>query len=472
MIHMIQELFGQTLKKLHPQIFPPAFISAATSSTGRNHLFISFAREDRALAVWLTQKLTAEGYKVWCEALSLLGGENYPKDVDAAITTGSFRFIALYSEAALQNAELSRQRSLALAVADPSDFVIPLSIGRLATNRLDRKSTQLTFVEFDNWALGLRQLLKKLETISCPRPLGTGRSIAAQSFLQNDFLSNEPELLLSNHLRFEKIPERILHFFTETRVNWREVPSSWGYKYVAPGNFYSFQAPPPEAMRKLNLEKIDEYAWGQDTSINGISSLDLVSELLRKALYAKCRERGLLFCRDTHVTYFPSGLVAKDRIRYARPDGMRSHISVVGKRKYWRPGSSSEYRYYLVPDFFIKRDIFGRFSAALRVRVRITDPRGTVLPPRTSLSRRKHLCKDWWNDDWLHRTLAIAQFIGDDGRIVIGSDEIEQIVIPSDLVPATAPRGIEEDLLGSAAYEERADYLRDRGEEPDGPGAE
>src|SRR5438045_6308152 len=56
--------------------------SLATSSRNpivRDHLFISYATEDRSLAEWLTRKLTADGYRVWCDCFSLLGGESYPR---------------------------------------------------------------------------------------------------------------------------------------------------------------------------------------------------------------------------------------------------------------------------------------------------------------------------------------------------------------------------------------------------------
>ena len=38
----------------------------------RDHLFISYAWEDSQLAEWLALKLTAEGFKVWCDRLKLL----------------------------------------------------------------------------------------------------------------------------------------------------------------------------------------------------------------------------------------------------------------------------------------------------------------------------------------------------------------------------------------------------------------
>ena len=42
-----------------------------------DHLFISYATEDFVLAEWLTRKLTALGYRVWCDRFELLGGERF-----------------------------------------------------------------------------------------------------------------------------------------------------------------------------------------------------------------------------------------------------------------------------------------------------------------------------------------------------------------------------------------------------------
>ena len=64
------------------------------SSGVADHLFISYAWEDAALAEWLTLQLTNLGYAVWCDRFELLGGESYPRDIDAAIKDRRFRVLA------------------------------------------------------------------------------------------------------------------------------------------------------------------------------------------------------------------------------------------------------------------------------------------------------------------------------------------------------------------------------------------
>ena len=87
------------------------------------------------------------------------------------------------------------------------------------------------------------------------------------------------------------------------------------------------------------------------------------------------------------------------------------------------------YRYHLAPVFSAEALPSGGLALFVRVRLRLTDDNGIPLKGRTIVSRRKHLCKNWWNDDWFHRMLAIMQFLSDDGTIVIGPISSDQIVV-------------------------------------------
>ena len=57
----------------------------------------------------------------------------------------------------------------------------------------------------------------------------------------------------------------------------------------------------------------------------------------------------------------------------------------------------------------------------MRNRGYLADVGNEPFKGRSVIARRKHLCRNWWNDDWLARTLAICQFLADsDGFIRIG----------------------------------------------------
>src|SRR3972149_11761133 len=77
-----------------------------------DHLFVNYATEDGELAEWLTLRLTTEGYKVWCYRVKLLGGESYPRDIDRAIKTQTFRMLSLISRNSLTKENPLKERTL------------------------------------------------------------------------------------------------------------------------------------------------------------------------------------------------------------------------------------------------------------------------------------------------------------------------------------------------------------------------
>jgi hypothetical protein len=72
-------------------------VPQSPENQAREHLLINYATEDVALAEWLTGKLTAEGYRVWCDRFRLLGGESCPMQIGDANKNRTFRMLSLPS---------------------------------------------------------------------------------------------------------------------------------------------------------------------------------------------------------------------------------------------------------------------------------------------------------------------------------------------------------------------------------------
>ena len=133
------------------------------NNTAKEHLFISYATEDSKFAEWLALRLTADGYKVWCDRTHLLGGESYPDDIDDAIKNRTFRLLALLSRASLRKPNPKKERTLALNIARERsiDFLIPLNVDGLSATELDWMTSDLTFIPFHvNWAMGFASFLR------------------------------------------------------------------------------------------------------------------------------------------------------------------------------------------------------------------------------------------------------------------------------------------------------------------------
>jgi len=456
-LRILLDVTHPQVKGLHPQIFPPTLLALQPqSSTLKDHVFISSAPEDRVLAGWLARRLVAEGYLVWYEDLNLLGGEVYPESVDEAIRDRAFCVIALYSRASLVNPEVTRQRAFALSIGRDhnGDFFIPIDVDGINLSQVDRVTSSLVFIPFtNNWASGLQQLLSKLDSSGCPKPLYHGKTIVAQSLLGKDVLSDQTETLLSNCLQVERLPQ-VIHRFKAAR----QVPGDlerfkfeWAYRQVDPVTFLSFYQPPLHVLEKNALRLNGSELWQNVESIDGILARNLVSELIRKSLIVKCHQRGLRFCADTGLHYFPWGLL--NRLEFIRPNGSRSYINVTGQRKFWRPSGAQQYRYHIAPVFSVAQDLFDDFTVLVYIRIRLTDISGQVLPKRTAISRRKHLCKGWWNKEWLDRLLAVCQYLADDDRILIGGQQDEQVIISATPVSLSAPLGINEVALGHLSFD-------------------
>jgi hypothetical protein len=417
----------------HPQIFCPPFFPAAggvSLAPSRDYLIMDFADADEPLATWLARRLTIEGYDVWCRSIAPVGGTSLHETIGMLIKNRAFRFLPVLSPASITDPDLSARRAMAAAVS--SDMLLPIVAASFEKNRLDAKTRALEFVHFeDSWATGLKLLLDVLTAAQCPRSASGGIGIALRSFMPPDVISHQAEILYSN--RFQPaVPDAILRYTTATAIEddrFYQAQLQWAFRRVDPHNFLAFHPPPDALWDEFGIRTAGGASWSHVPAIDGILTHHLAPELLRKSLIVECIKRGLKFCNQSHLLYFPQGLVPSDRLYFRKPDGSKSFVNAAGRRTYWRPHQSIPYRYHLAPVFSAETLPSGGLGLFMRVRLRLTDDNGIPLKGRTIVSRRKPLCKYWWNDDWFHRMLAIVRFLSDDGTIVIGPLSSGQIVV-------------------------------------------
>jgi hypothetical protein len=424
----------------------------SSDETSGSHLFVSYAVEDWPLAEWLTRKLTAEGFRVWCDRFKLLGGESYTRDIDVAIKTRTFRFLALLSKQSLTKPNPTKERTLALNIARERgiDFLIPLNVDGLKPTELDWMTSDLTFIPFHpSWAKGLKQLLDKLRSVDAPRPLADGMRIAAETFYERDLLSNKPETVHLNLLRVLKMPKAVKRFEASrkpTEQERKDLARKWPHYYIDAGHILAFQSPPSGPLNDIALKGAGALHWPSFERIDKIQTANLIPSLLSKSVRVKCLEKGLAMTPNDNVVYFPKGLLPSDRLHYHNHTGKRTWILAAGIRHHnTRP---LEYSYHLSPDFRIRQDLLDSFTVQLRVRLYLTELDGGPLSNRSANARRKRICANWWNLGWLSRHLAICEYLsGGSGEVAIGRDPSERIVLDARLLRLDAPNGIDETLL-------------------------
>jgi len=363
------------------------------------------------------------------------------------------------------------------------EFVIPVRLDDFDVRTVDLASANFAFIPFhENWSTGLQQLFEILTSINCPKASTILRTTAVPPF-EKDVLSSESEEVYSNSFRLQKVPEVIYRFGVGPEFDQALNQNlSWPYKKINDNLVFSFHHPPSEILQRCKVienggdswRDVTDITWTESGVRKRVSRENLLLELVRKSLVSLCNQRGLSYCPETNLHYFPDGLLDRNRFGAVLPDGKKiSSLKVYGERKYYLPQNKSEYyRYQLAPTFFIDNRMFRNDQdesdlsmetavALVRLKIRFTDTENVLLSSRKSVSRRKHLCKNWWNDDWFKRILAIVQFLSGGEKLVIGHLPSEQIWIDAQPLKFSISGGIDEERLGRNAYSRDEFLLRE-----------
>ncbi|WP_428940976.1 TIR domain-containing protein [Fontivita pretiosa] len=462
----------------HPQIFCPPFFPVAgglSLAYSPDHLVIDHVDADAALAHWLARRLTLAGYHVWCRGLAPLAGSSVTETVRGLLTNRAFRYICILSLESLADPDFTARRSIAQAVGSQrgEGLVLPALAKAIDSSSLDQETRRLTAAHFtQGWAAGLKEIEEVLAAANCPRKPDGARDLAIRSYFPPDIVLAEPEVLASNLFRVIEFPQAILRFYSNKPIADEASPdlSRWAYREISPTHVLSFHHPPIELARNLDIVPKGGAVWNTVSELDGVRIDHLIKELLKKALYAECRRRGLLYCEDRDLVYFPFGLLKNDNLSFRRLDGQATHFRVAGERTHGKGERAHKFRYHIAPVFVPKESAAGGYEIIVRIRLRLTDTEGKLFSGRTANARRKKICKSWWNEEWLARTMGVMQFLANGGdRIVIGNVNSEKIVVDSQSRTWQIPVRLNEEALADAIAirQEEEAHLRDEEEDED-----
>jgi hypothetical protein len=461
-LERIASLLRSTHQKLvaqHPQIFSPPFFAFAgglSLTFSPDHVVIDHVDADGGLALWLARRLTLAGFRVWCRGLAPLAGNSATDTVRSLINSRAYRYIAVLSPEALADLEFTVRRNAALAVGAQrgTSVLLPAIARSIDSNLIDQQTRNLTAARFDtSWAEGLKSVEATLSAEGCPRKPDGAHELAIRSYFPDEIIKTESELLASNLFKVIRFPEVIHRYYSTSPLGDDDGPltSQWAFRRVSDTHFLSFHAPPLQLAIDHGITNKGGSVWKAVTVIDGIPVGDLVTELIKKSLYAECRRRGLHFCNDRRLVYFPAQLLKNDNLRLEKLDGSQTHFSVVGERSHGWKDRATKYRYYIAPVFVPMGDPASGYQIITRVRVHITDLAGNLYSGRGAHIRRKKLCKSWWNEEWLNRVMGVMQFLADDNaQIAIGETDAERIAIERFPRTYTSPIRLNEEALSDA----------------------
>ena len=425
----------------------------------RDHIFISYATEQAALCDWLARRLAAEGYAVWSDRLKLLGGENWPNDIDEAINDRTFRMLALLSHASLNKQNPQGEWLKGFAIGKKlglDDFVIPLNTEGLRPDEITWNLQPINYIAFmPSWAEGFAALLRKLTSLEAPKTLRDGPRAAIESLVASNAIIAEEESLLSNCLEITQVP-RFIHKYTVTsssllRRERRSLRKKWACRDVSPFNVFAFEGPPSDVTENHRFELVKRISWRETKLLDGIDTLYMIISLIRRCVEHLLGNKGMLYCDVQKRWYLPRGLLNNDRVEVSLPNGRKSWFKGVSERTYLSGENRSIYHYHLSPSFEVLRGQTDPFVLFLRNQVYLTSGDGIPLDERETVLRRKHLCKGWFNKEWGIRTLGMAQLLaGKDESIRFGPEGEQQLIVSAMPFVLNAPRRIHDPLVDTS----------------------
>ena len=80
----------------------------------------------------------------------------------------------------------------------------------------------------------------------------------------------------------------------------------------------------------------------------------------------------------------------------------------------------------------------------------ISDLDDKPLPDAESRSRRKQVCKNWWNKKWLKCQLAVLQYLSDDDGMIRFGEADEQICFSGETMRFAVPVSLVDELVKEA----------------------
>jgi hypothetical protein len=410
-------------------------MSEQETASSRDVLFISHAYpEDNEFTLWLALQLAVAGYPVWCDLTKLLGGEDFWRNVEKIIRQKALKVLFLLSRNSNAKDGTLQEVALAKGVAKQNqldDFVIPLKIDDLPRSEINIELRRITFTSFeDGWAKGLNALLEKLETDSVPKRANYSPEAVAswwrEHFSADQGLQQQNEEHLSNWFVIESPPAKL--FFHIFKPGISKMPSPAEGELV-----YPYQ---PHGNGILSFASVEDFNDGrelfgdthdffianllddeQETFIDSMKTRDVITNLFDQAWVNYARERGLdtyELANGAFCCYFKKDQLEKDKITFTGVDGKKTWRSIIGYKSIKSRTETDKKRYWHCA-ISAKPHLRSTKFFAINPHVLFSDDGQAIWEDKDRMHRVKmSQCKNWWNDDWRDRLLAVMSWLTDE----------------------------------------------------------
>lgn len=460
----------------HPSIFTPPFFpqrGGQSIAESRDTLLIDHIAADHALATWLARRLSLAGFRTWCHGTAPLAGENTDDTVRTLLEVRASHYLPVLSTSSLSDGVFLERCTIA---ATKEDFVLPCGSVVAPDARMPSRLIKLALADFrDSWNVGLEQVLARLCTLGIKPSLDAerGRQIALRDYLPTRVTVAKPEPVFANVFPLE-LPKTMLVFDLRqslTDIETLELRKRWAFVELSAYRLVAFTPPPQQAIPAVKVERVPEFLWEDIPQRDGKKTFDLAKELAWRSLEVVCAQKGLKFCNDRKVLYFPERELGEWNQAIQHVDGRSTKVQLTGERTKGWGDRASPFLYQLAPRFRPQRDVDGTWNVVVNVYIRVTTPEGAMFEGKEIGRRRKTVSKSWWNKELLARLLGVVQALQTtEGCIEVG-EGARAVVMQTKPMSWECPVGL--DILALSGMsdigQEIAQYrTRDDDEDEDG----
>lgn len=459
----------------HPSIFTPPFFpqrGGQSIAESRDTILIDHVHSDTALATWLARRLSLTGFRTWCHGTAPLAGENVDETVRKLLEFRASHYLPVISTASLSDSVFLERCIIA---ATKENFVLPCCSVVAPDISLPSRLAKLEPADFrGSWNVGLDHVLGRFGTLGIKPSLDPqrGRQIALRDYLPTQVTVAKPEPVFANVFPI-RLPKTMLVFDLRQSLTDIEMPALrklWAFVELSAYRLVAFTPPPlHHAIPLVKVDRIPEFLWEDIPQKDGKKTFDLAKELGRRSLEVACIQKGLNFCNDRKVFYFPKRNSGEWNQTIQHVDGRSTTVQLTGERTKGWGDRASPFLYQLSPRFSLHRDADRTWNVVVNVYIRVTTPEGTVFEGKEIGRRRKIVSKSWWNKEWLARLLGVVQALQTSkGYIEIG-EGARAVVMQTSPLSWECPVGLDVLALSgmSDIGQEIAQY-RARDEDEDG----
>ncbi|GHU54663.1 TIR domain-containing protein [Bacteroidia bacterium] len=398
----------------------------------RTKIFISHATPaDNDFTKWLSLKLIALGYDVWCDLFYLEKGTDFWNSIETEIRENTCKFLIVQSVISNKSDGVLKELAVAAKVKKQQQdeaFIIPLAIdNKLSYDDINIELVRLNSIDFKtSWAKGLQDLIEALEKQNVPKnapDLNKSNLLYQQIFLQGKSIIDKEEIYDSNWFPIISFPEELrfhkyewllpkdfdVRTLTFPAVRYKDYLCTFAWEYD-----FMHQLPKTETYDNKNTIRIsvaDIFSNTYDSKfISNSECQRLIVQLINKGFELRMKDKNVREYQMSNKSgyWIEKGKLEKDKF---------NKVQFVGKmlEKNWHFGISAAAKLYPYHTLMISSHIYFTKDGIILIESK----------NQQHAARRKQGAK-WWNNDWRTKLLGFVKYISDDENsfyLEMGSEE-------------------------------------------------